>query len=35
MYRILATVATVLVVRVALDAYETSSFRKKLLSRNK
>lgn len=35
MNRILATVATVLVIRIALDAYETSTFRKRLLTRNK
>lgn len=34
MGRILATVATVIVVRVALDVYLTSNFRKKMITRN-
>jgi len=34
MGRILATVATVIVVRVALDVYLTSDFRKKMINRN-
>lgn len=34
MARLLATVVTVVAVRVALDVYSTSNFRKKLMNRN-
>lgn len=34
MARLLATVATVIVVRVAVDVYLTSDFRRKLITRN-